>query len=80
MAKKAEGRACHCGHRMGDRHIQEEPEYGVVGWILLSIFGITPRPDHIAFRCIHCRDELGTSQSPRLLARRSLPNDVISRV
>ena len=64
-------RACHCGHHRGDAAIQEEPEYGFVGWFLLSIFGITPKPDWIAFRCRYCRDELGVSRDPKLLARRS---------
>jgi hypothetical protein len=71
MAKNTSDRACHCGHRRGDAAIQEEPEYDTFGWILLSIFGITPRPDHIAFRCMYCREELGRSRSPALLARRS---------
>ena len=71
MTKKASVRSCHCGHCKGDPAIQEEPEYGFFGWILLSIFGITPRPDWIAFRCRYCRAELGTSRDPKLLAKRS---------
>jgi hypothetical protein len=58
---------------MGDPAIQEEPEYGTLGWILLSIFGITPRPKYISFRCMYCREELGTSTSPKLLAKRTVP-------
>jgi hypothetical protein len=77
MARKpAQDRTCHCGHRRGDPAIQEEPEYGFIGWILLSIFGLTPRPDWISFRCRYCREELGTSRDPKLLARRSTPKDV----
>jgi hypothetical protein len=57
---------------MGDPAIQEEPQYGTLGWFLLSVFGITPRPDHIAFCCMYCRDVLGTSRNPKLLARRSV--------
>jgi len=64
-------RVCHCGHRKGDPEIDEEPEYPTWGWILLSMFGMTPRPDHIVFRCLYCRASLGTSRDPRLLARRS---------
>lgn len=72
-AKKdpTEGRACHCGHHYGDEPIQEEPEYTTWGWIVLSMFGITPRPDHIAFRCLFCRKELGISRDPKLLAKRT---------
>lgn len=66
-------RKCHCGHRRGDAHIHEEAEYTMWGWILLSMFGMTPRPDHIAFRCILCRAEVGQSRDPKLLARRSAP-------
>jgi len=72
MAKNTSDRTCHCGHRVGAPAIQEEPEYGVFGWILLSLFGITPRPHHISFRCMYCREEIGTSQSPQLLARRTV--------
>lgn len=74
MPKKVSDRTCHCGYRKGDPAIQEEPEYGFLGWILLSLFGITPRPHHISFRCMYCREELGTSRNPKLLARRSTPN------
>ena len=66
-------RTCHCGHKRGDAAIQEEPEYSTWGWIMLSIFGLTPRPDYISFRCILCRAEVGTSRDPKLLARRSAP-------
>lgn len=65
--------ACHCGHHMGDPAIQEVPEYGFWGWIMLSMFGMTPRPDYISFSCLYCHDELGTSRDPRLLRRRSQP-------
>ncbi len=65
-------RTCFCGHKKGDEAIQEEPEYSMFGWLLLSMFGITPRPDHIAFRCRYCRAELGLSRDPRLLAKRAL--------
>lgn len=67
-------RTCHCGHRRGDPEIIEEPEYSTWGWILLSMFGMTPRPQHISFRCMYCRDEIGRSRDPRLLARRSGPS------
>lgn len=73
MAKNASDRTCHCGHRVGHAAIVEEPEYGTLGWILLSLVGITPRPDHISFRCMYCREEIATSRSPQLLARRSAP-------
>lgn len=64
-------RTCHCGHKLGDPEIEEEPEYTTWGWIMLSMFGMTPRPDYIAFRCSLCRAELGRSRDPKLLARRS---------
>ncbi|MBX3188563.1 MAG: hypothetical protein KF819_16220 [Labilithrix sp.] len=67
------GRTCYCGHRRGDPAIHEEPEYSMWGWIVLSMFGVTPRPHHIAFRCAYCREELGQSRDPRLLARRTTP-------
>ena len=66
-------RTCHCGHRRGDPQIQEEAEYTTWGWICLSMFGMTPRPDHIAFRCVLCRAELGTSRDPKLLAKKTAP-------
>lgn len=66
-------RTCHCGHRRGDPAIQEEPEYTTWGWIMLSMLGMTPRPHHISFRCLYCREEIGQSRDPKLLARRSVP-------
>ena len=65
--------ACQCGHHRGDPEINEEPEYTTWGWIMLSMFGMTPRPDHIVFRCLYCRKSVGVSRDPRLLERRSLP-------
>jgi hypothetical protein len=67
-------RSCHCGHKMGDAAIEEEPEYTTWGWIMLSMLGMTPRPDHIAFRCMYCRKELGQSRDPKLLAMRTQRN------
>jgi len=78
MATKTRDRTCHCGYRRGDAAIHEEPEYDFLGWILLSMFGVTPRPHHIAFRCILCRAELGTSTKPELLARRTPPKKLKS--
>lgn len=63
---------CHCGHHWDDPAIQEEPEYTTWGWICLSMLGMTPRPDYIAFRCLYCRQELGRSRDPKLLAMRTL--------
>lgn len=65
-------RTCHCGHRRGDAAIQEEPEYTTWGWIMLSMLGMTPRPDYISFRCYLCRKEVGQSRDPKLLERRSV--------
>ncbi len=50
--------------------VEEEPEYTLWGWILLSIFGITPKPDHIVYRCTICHKSLGTTRDPAALARR----------
>lgn len=53
--------------------VVEEPEYTLWGWILLSMFGVTPKPDHIVYRCQICRQSLGTTRDPRVLARRTDP-------
>jgi hypothetical protein len=52
--------------------VVEEPEYTLWGWILLSMFGVTPKPDHIVYRCQICRQSLGLTRDPKILARRSL--------
>ena len=44
--------------------------YTLWGWILLSMFGVTPKPDHVVYRCQLCRMSLGTTRDPRALARR----------
>jgi hypothetical protein len=51
--------------------VVEEPEYTLWGWILLSMFGVTPKPDHIVYRCQICRMSLGSTRDPKILARRS---------
>lgn len=66
-------RQCKCGHSRGHPLVEEEPEYTLWGWIVLSMFGITPKPDHIAYRCQICRMTVATSRNPALLARRSKP-------
>jgi hypothetical protein len=50
--------------------VVEEPEYTLWGWILLSMFGVTPKPDHVVYRCQICRQSLGTTRDPKVLARR----------
>ena len=65
-------KTCFCGHRRGDPEIQEEPEYTTWGWLMLSMLGMTPRPDHISFRCAKCRKEVARSRDPKLLAMRSV--------
>jgi hypothetical protein len=51
--------------------VVEEPEYTLWGWILLSMFGITPKPDHVVYRCQICRQSLGSTRDPKVLARRT---------
>jgi hypothetical protein len=53
----------------------EEPEYSLWGWILLSMFGITPKPAYVAYRCQICRQTLGTTRDPAILARRIRPQE-----
>jgi hypothetical protein len=64
-------RACRCGYTKGHELVVEEPEYTLWGWILLSMFGITPKPDHIVYRCQMCRKSVGSTRDPRVLARRT---------
>lgn len=66
-------RACRCGHTKSHELVAEEPEYTLWGWILLSIFGMTPKPDHVAYRCQICRQSLGSTRDPKILARKSAP-------
>ena len=64
-------RTCRCGHTKGHELVVEEPEYTLWGWILLSMFGITPKPDHVVYRCQMCRQSLGSTRDPKVLARRT---------
>jgi hypothetical protein len=66
-------RTCRCGHTKGHELVVEEPEYTLWGWILLSMFGITPKPDHVVYRCQMCRQSLGSTRDPKVLARRTGP-------
>lgn len=64
-------RTCRCGHTKGHELVAEEPEYTLWGWILLSMFGITPKPNHVVYRCQMCRQSLGSTRDPNVLARRT---------
>lgn len=68
-------RTCRCGHTKSHEMVVEEPEYTLWGWILLSMFGITPKPDHVVYRCQLCRQSLGSTRDPRVLARRMKGNE-----
>jgi len=64
-------RTCKCGYRKSDPHIVEEPEYSLWGWLVLSMAGITPKPSYVAYRCQICRQTLGTTRDPKVLAART---------
>ncbi len=68
------GKKCACGHTRDDPKVAQEPEYTLWGWILLSVLGISAKPDHIVFRCTQCRQKLGVSRDPALLARQEKPS------
>jgi hypothetical protein len=61
---------CRCGHARDHEHVAQEPEFTFWGWILLSILGISPKPDHIVFRCTKCGDKLGISRDKALIDRK----------
>lgn len=60
-------RTCKCGHTRSHQLVTKEPEYSTWGWICLSIFGITPKPERITFRCSVCHESLGVTRDPRIL-------------
>jgi hypothetical protein len=62
---------CRCGHDKMHEMVEEEPEYTLFGWLLLSLAGITPKPDHVVYRCTICHESLGTTRDPRVLAART---------
>ncbi len=66
-------KTCRCGYTKSHDHVVEEPEYTLWGWIQLSMLGITPKPDHVVYRCQMCRQSLGVTRDPKVLARRSAP-------
>jgi hypothetical protein len=65
----AAGKTCSCGHTRDHELVVHEPEYTLWGWILLSMFGISAKPDHIVFRCTKCREKLGVSRDKALIDR-----------
>lgn len=71
-------RTCACGYTRNHPHVQQEPQYSLWGWIMLSMFGVTPVPKYIDFRCIRCKRSLGTSRDPKLLHKRQLPTEVVT--
>lgn len=71
----AANRKCACGHDRNHSEVQQEPEYTFIGWLMLSMLGMTPVPDRIAFRCIRCRQTLGFSRDPKLLHKKQMPGE-----
>ncbi len=67
-------RRCPCGHGRGHPYVQQEADYSLWGWIVLSMFGITPAPKRIIFRCIRCRTSLGSTRDPTLLHKKQMPD------
>jgi hypothetical protein len=61
-------RECRCGHTKEHPMVIPEREYSLLGWILLSMFGITPRPTAVVYRCSICRQALGSTRDPKILA------------
>jgi len=53
--------------------VAQDPEYTLWGWIQLSMFGLTPRPDRIVFRCRRCNQNLGVSRDPSMLEKKAMP-------
>ncbi|AKV03390.1 hypothetical protein AKJ09_10053 [Labilithrix luteola] len=38
------------------------------------MFGVTPSPERIVFRCIRCKRSLGSSRDPALLHKKRMPD------
>ncbi len=70
----AADRKCACGHGRHHPEVQQEPEYTLWGWIMLSMLGMTPTPDRIVYRCIRCRQTLGSTRDPKLLHKKRMPD------
>ncbi len=70
------GKKCRCGYTRESPEVAQEPQYTLWGWILLTVLGISAKPDHIAFRCTKCREKLGVSRNPALLRHVHAPSDV----
>lgn len=41
---------------------------------MLSMFGVTPTPQCIIFRCIRCKQSLGSTRDPALLHKKKSPD------
>ena len=61
-------RTCRCGHTRNHPMVIPEREYTLWGWILLSMFGLTPKPECVVFRCGLCRQTLGSTRDPKVLS------------
>lgn len=64
-------KTCKCGHTKTHELVEQEPEYTLWGWLVLSMTGITPKPDHIVYRCTMCHQKIATTRDPRVLAART---------
>ena len=54
---------CSCGHDRSHPKVEASPSYGAFGWTLL-IFGATPIPRWVEYRCKKCGESLGISEDP----------------
>ncbi len=63
-----------CGHTRNHPEVQQEPEYTLWGWIMLSMLGMTPSPERVVFRCIRCKQSSASRAIPRLLHKKQMPS------
>ena len=59
---------CACGYDRKSPFVYLSPVYGFGGWILL-LFGATPRPLRVEYRCTRCKHFFGYTQDPEVLKK-----------
>lgn len=59
MTESPSGKACRCGHTRGHPRVTPSYDYGFMG-ILGLMFGVTPKPKRIDFKCGVCGQTVDT--------------------
>ena len=60
---------CICGYDINHPKIIHKTEYSKLGWLLLTVLGLSAKPKIVKFICPECSDILMSSSDPEILSK-----------